>query len=81
MEWVGYHANGTARPNTPAQSPQMWYDAWWPSFRLCAMVSSSLLEIDGFRLEYADERAYRLIQFVGPEQPLYLYRVAGPDCP
>jgi hypothetical protein len=58
----------------------MWYDAWWPSFRLCAMVSSSPLDVAGFQLQAADVEAYRLILFAGPQEPLYLYRVSGPDC-
>jgi hypothetical protein len=45
------------------------------------MVSSSLLEIPDFRLEHADIDAYRLLLFDGPEEGLYLYRVAGPGCP
>jgi hypothetical protein len=81
MEWVGYHARGLATVGASPTRTEMWYDAWWPSFHLCAMVSSSLLEIPDFRLEHADIDAYRLLLFDGPEEGLYLYRVAGPGCP
>jgi hypothetical protein len=80
MEWVGYHATGTAEVGATASTTEMWYDAWWPSFRLFAIVSSSLLDVRGFRLEYADIDAYRLLLFDGPQEGLYLYRVANPGC-
>jgi hypothetical protein len=80
MEWVGYHATGTAEVGATPSATEMWYDAWWPSFRLCAIVSSSLLDVPGFRLEYADIDAYRLLLFDGPQEGLYLYRVANPGC-
>jgi hypothetical protein len=80
MEWVGYHATGTAEVGATASATEMWYDAWWPSFRLFAIVSSSLLDVRGFRLEYADIDAYRLLLFDGPQEGLYLYRVANPGC-
>jgi len=80
MEWVGYHATGTANIHAVARSGEMWYSAWWPSFHQCALVSASLLDIPGFRLETADLEAYRLLLFTGDEEPLYLYRVANPGC-
>jgi hypothetical protein len=81
MEWVGYHATGTANINAIGPPGQMWYSAWWPSFHQCAMVSSSLLDIPGFQLESADLYAYRLLLVAGPESPLYLYRTSNPGCP
>jgi hypothetical protein len=81
MEWVGYHATGTAQVNASVPSDQMWYSAWWPSFHQCAIVSSSPLDIQGFRLESARIDAYRLLLFAGPESALYLYRAPGPGCP
>jgi hypothetical protein len=36
--------------------------------------------VRGFRLEYADIDAYRLLLFDGPQEGLYLYRVANPGC-
>ena len=59
----------------------MWYDSGWPSFRLCAIVSSSLLYLPGFRLEATNLDAYRLLLFTGDHEPLYLYRVSNPGCP
>jgi hypothetical protein len=80
MEWVGYHATGTATIGVIGPSDEMWYSARWASFRQCALVSSSLLNIAGFRLESADTEAYRLMLIAGPEEPLFLYRVAKPGC-
>jgi 4-amino-4-deoxy-L-arabinose transferase-like glycosyltransferase len=81
MEWVGYHASGQAVVDAPATVTEMWYDAWWPSFHLCAIVSSSYLDLPGFRLEEANTEAYRLLLLAGPEEGLYLYRVSNPGCP
>ena len=81
MEWVGYHATGIANIHANARPGEMWYSAWWSSFHQCAIVSASLLDIPGFRLESARIDAYRLLLFDGPESPLYLYRVPGPGCP
>jgi hypothetical protein len=80
MEWVGYNARGVAKVGAVPTPTEMWYDAWWPSFRLCAMVSSSPLALPGFQLEHADIEAYRMLLVDGPQEPLYLYRVAGPGC-
>jgi hypothetical protein len=80
MEWVGYHATGRATIGVAPGPTETWYDAWWPSFRLCAMVSSSPLNLPGFRLEAVETRAYRLLLVAGDEQPLYLYDVTGPSC-
>jgi hypothetical protein len=82
IEWVGYYAPGTAVPNTPIRDPsQMWYDAWWPAFRPCAMVSSSPLNLASFRLETTDIAAYRSVLIAGPETPLFAYRISGIGCP
>jgi dolichyl-phosphate-mannose-protein mannosyltransferase len=81
MEWVGYHATGVATADATPTSGEMWYDARWPSFRLCGLVSSSLLDLPTFRLEAADVSAYRLLLVAGPEAPLYLYRVSNSGCP
>lgn len=81
MAWVGYYATGTADVGAAPSPSETWYDGWWPSFRLCAMVSSSPLDVHGFHLEAADTHAYRLLFFAGNEEPLYLYRVATPGCP
>ncbi len=81
MEWVGYNATGTARPDTSAQPGAMWYTGWWPSFHSCAIVSSSELRGAGLQVLVADSAAYRQFQLFGPALPLYLYRIAGPGCP
>jgi 4-amino-4-deoxy-L-arabinose transferase-like glycosyltransferase len=81
MEWVGYHASGTANVEAIGPSDQMWYTTWWPSFHQCAIVSSSLLDIPGFHMESANLDAYRLLLVAGPESPLYLYRTSNPGCP
>jgi hypothetical protein len=57
----------------------VWYYAGWPSFRPCAMVSSSLVDLPDFTLEVAE--LYRLLLITGAETPLYLYRVSSSDCP
>jgi hypothetical protein len=80
MVWVGYQATGPADADATPTSSETWYDAMWPSFRLCAMVSSSLIDVPGFRLEHADIEAYRLLLFDGPQEPLYLYRFSSPGC-
>ena len=81
MAWVGFQATGTANPGAQPSPVENWYDAWWPSFHLCAMVTSSLVDVPEYRLEYADIEAYRLLLFDGPQEPLYLYSVSGPGCP
>jgi hypothetical protein len=81
MEWVGYHATGTAVVGAAGTATVMWYGAWWPSFRQCAVISSSLLDVPGLGLTQADVEAYRLLLVAGPEEPLYLYSVAAPGCP
>jgi dolichyl-phosphate-mannose-protein mannosyltransferase len=81
LEWVAFHATGVAKPY--AKAPPGWsrYDAWWPSFRLCAMASTSRIDRPDLALIEADPAAYRLLLFGGPTQPLYLYRAAAADCP
>jgi hypothetical protein len=81
MEWVGYFAVGRATAYAPPPRGQMWYTGWWPSFRLCATVSSSRIERRGFVLLLEDRAAYRQFGPIGRDQPLYLYRFEGPGCP
>ena len=80
LEWVAFHATGVASPN--AKAPPGWsrYDAWWPSFRLCGLVSASPLDRPDLTLIEADPAAYRRLLVAGRNEPLYLYRVAGSDC-
>src|SRR4029077_17490287 len=75
FEWVIFHATGLGDIHRNPTGRVMWYTAWWPSFHQCAIVSASLLDIPGFRLESANIDAYRLLLIAGPEAPLYLYRV------
>jgi len=81
MEWVGYYASGDAKVFAGAPRGQMWYTGWWPSFHLCAVVSSSPITGPGYVLAYVDQTAYRQFQFAGRALPLYLYRFTGPRCP
>ena len=82
IEWVGTYAPGRAYPDTPRGAHAgTWYDNMYPSFRLCAIVSSSLIHLSNFSLESADTGAYRLLLLAGKESPLFLYRVAAPGCP
>ena len=80
MEWVGYHAAGVANIRAVARDDQMWYTAYWSSFRPCAVVSSSLLNSPGFSLVKTDWAAYRLLLLAGPQEPLFLFRVNTPGC-
>jgi hypothetical protein len=80
MEWVGYHATGPVLTPGWAGSNENYYDGWFASFRLCAMVSSSPLNLPGFSLDQFVPNAYRLLVVAGPAQPMYLYRVNGPHC-
>jgi hypothetical protein len=81
LEWVAFHATGVAKPY--AKAPDGWsrYDAWWPSFRLCAMASTSPIDRPDLTLIDVNPAAYRLLLVAGPTQPLYLYRAAGAGCP
>ena len=81
LEWVAFHATGSATANQPGPSFGSRYESWWPSFHLCALVSSSPISDARVRLEETDAKAYQLLFFAGPWEPLYLYSVPGPGCP
>lgn len=81
FEWVAFHATGFATADKPAPSLGGIYEALWPSFHLCALVSAAPLKNATLRLEEVDAHAYRLLLFGGPWEPLYLYRVQDPSCP
>ena len=81
LEWVAFHATGTATVYSPAPSFGSRYETWWPSFHLCALVSNTPISGASVRLEEVDMEAYRLLLFGGPWEPLYLYSVPGPGCP
>ena len=72
MEWVGYFATSDARVFWIPPKGQMWYTAWWPSFRYCAVVTSSAIG-PALEIVFADPSAYRQYQFAGPPLPLFLY--------
>jgi hypothetical protein len=77
-EWVGYHATGPA--GTDLVPAATWYEEMWPSFRLCGFVSTVQQDVPGAQPLEIDFHAYRLLLFAGPDEWLYLYRVAGPQC-
>ena len=79
-EWMGYHASTAADLTDPVRRMN-WWQAIWPKFRLCGLVASTPQQFGGSRLVAADEAAYRLFLFAGPEVPLYLYRVVTVACP
>jgi hypothetical protein len=81
MEWVGYYATGDARVYWVAPKGQMWYTGWWPSFRQCAVVTSSQITRPGYEIVFADPSAYHQYQLAGPALALFLYRVNVPGCP
>jgi hypothetical protein len=81
FEWVGFHATGLAELTAPREPSTTEYAVKFPSFRQCAVASSSPLDFPGFTLVLTRESAYRLLLLAGPEEPMYLYRVAGPGCP
>jgi hypothetical protein len=78
FEWVGAHL--TEKANLVAAMESWSYRNAFPSFRLCALVSSSAIEDPVLRLVTVEERAYKLILVAGPDEPLFLYRVAEPNC-
>jgi hypothetical protein len=80
FEWVGYHIRGPA-DLANAGPGLIWYERWWPSFRLCGVVASGPQGLEGGELVSIDTEAYRLLLFGGDEEPLYLYRIHGPGCP
>ena len=78
-EWVESHQTGVVTRSAPAP---IWYETYWPNFRLCAFVSaSSSFEIPGQSLLKVDEKAYKLLLFFGPEERFLYYKVDRPDCP
>jgi Dolichyl-phosphate-mannose-protein mannosyltransferase len=79
-EWVGLHGSG---PNKPGSGNHnlTWYDDYWPSFRPCAVLSNSPLDVEGLELVREDPVAYSQYLFFGPPEPLFLYRATGEGCP
>jgi hypothetical protein len=79
-EWVGYHASGTERPGSGAYGLN-WYDDYWPSLRVCAVLSNNPVDLSVFKLILVDRSAYLQYLFFGPAEPLYLYGIAADGCP
>jgi hypothetical protein len=81
FEWVGLHAVGLAELTASREPSMTEYAVKFPSFRQCAVASSSPLDFPGFTLVLTRPSAYRLLLIAGPEEPIYLYRVSGRGCP
>ena len=81
FEWVGLHATGLANLTAPRAPSMTEYAVKFPSFHQCAVASSTPLDFPGFTLLVTRVRAYRLLLFAGPAEPIYLYRVANEGCP
>lgn len=79
-EWVGYHAGGS-EVAAAHEYGLMWYDDNWPSFRPCALLSNSPLDVAGYSLIREDRAAYRQLLFIGPAEPLFLYGATEGGCP
>jgi 4-amino-4-deoxy-L-arabinose transferase-like glycosyltransferase len=78
--WVAFHASG--QESTGIHDYGLTeYDDRWPSFRPCAVLANSPMDIPGFQLIRKDEAAYRNYLFFGAAEPLYLYGSTGLGCP
>jgi hypothetical protein len=80
-EWIGFHSkervHSGARPATAGGSQ---FDAMFPSFRPCAVVSASPLILRGAELVASPIVQYRLLLFEGTKEYLYLYLLPGAGC-
>jgi hypothetical protein len=76
-EWMGYHAmtRATAADPLPAR---IWYEGWWPDFRLCGFASSTPDIIPDARLLGTID--YRLYLVAGPTATIHLYGLDAPTC-
>jgi hypothetical protein len=79
-EWVGYYASSVADFGHPLPGLN-WWEGLWPGFHRCGLVASESQDLPSTQLVAVDWAAYRLLLFVGPDEPLYLYRVTGGGCP
>ena len=77
-EWVGSHGSGVRTHRAPRRIN--WWDDIWASFRPCAFLSNSPVDLAGYRLVRVNASAYRQYLFFGPAQPLYLYGALTDDC-
>jgi hypothetical protein len=82
FEWVGAHSAEKANLIASGAGSDTWsYRDAFPSFRLCALVSSTPIKDPALSLLSVNERSYKLLLVDGPDEPLYLYRVGDPNCP
>jgi hypothetical protein len=78
--WVAFHASG--QESTGIHDYGLTeYDDRWPSFRPCAVLANSPMDVPGFQLIRKDVAAYRNYLFFGAAEPLYLYGSTGLGCP
>lgn len=79
-EWVGIHGIGPMKPEF-IPTEVNWWDDVWPSFRACAILSSSPVEIPAYKLVRVNRAAYKQFLIFGPDQSLYLYGATMEGCP
>ena len=79
-EWVGSHAIG---PQGTNDDPGLltWWEALWPTFRPCAILSNAPLDHPGYELIRVNRSAYRQFLVFGRDRPLYLYGAHRDGCP
>ena len=80
-EWIGLHGRGTENLDFDPASPGWWWEDIWPSFRRCAVLSNTPLDLAGYTLIRGNHSAYRQYLFLGPDEPLYLYGASLDGCP
>jgi hypothetical protein len=76
-EWVGSHA--LAVPDSVQSGSGLTiYEAYFPGYRACGLVSSDMVGPPGYEL--VASQSYSLNLIAGPTEHLYLYRGTSPDC-
>lgn len=76
-EWVGFHATTQGDP-THSTNSVTFYRSWWPSLKICGLVTSDAQRLGDTSLVGSVE--YRLNLVAGPIETLYLYRKPSVDC-
>ena len=79
-EWVGIHAVGDQSATIEFKGLNWWQDLF-PSFRPCALLSNTPVDVPGYELVRENSAAYRQYLLFGPAQPLYLYGAHLDGCP
>ena len=79
-EWVGSHGVGPEKRNSNPLDVNWWEDNW-PTFRPCAVLSNSLVDIADYKLIRVNPAAYKQFLFFGPDEPLLLYGAVMDGCP